>query len=150
MLLKKELILIGVESDNADNAIVTAAQPFVSAGYAKPTFPQAVADRELMYATGLPAAGMDIAMPHAARDHVTQTAVGIATLKSDVTFRMMGDPSTTLHPKILFTLAIAEAHAELAMIQRIMAMLEDGELLAACCAATTPDELYDLMAERIG
>ena len=136
MLLKKELILIGVESDNADNAIVTAAQPFVSAGYAKPTFPQAVADRELMYATGLPAAGMDIAMPHAARDHVT--------------FRMMGDPSTTLHPKILFTLAIAEAHAELAMIQRIMAMLEDGELLAACCAATTPDELYDLMAERIG
>ena len=47
-------------------------------------------------------------------------------------------------------LGIAETHAQIAMLQRLMDILGERELLAACYACTTPDEIYDLMAERIG
>ena len=150
MLLKKELIKVGVEAADAEEALKLVAQGFVEHGYAHPSFPQAVADRELVFATGLPAAGMDIALPHSDSVHVIQTALAIATIKTPVAFKMMGSSDTVLHPKILFMLGIAEAHAQIAMLQRLMALLDEGELLAACYACTTPDEVYALMADRIG
>lgn len=150
MLLKKELIKVGVEAADAEEALKLVAQGFVDHGYAKPTFPQAVADRELVFATGLPAAGMDIALPHADSIHVIQTSLAIATIKEPKPFKMMGSSDVTLYPKIFFMLGIAETHAQIAMLQRLMDILGERELLAACYACTTPDEIYDLMAERIG
>jgi len=150
MLLKKELIRVGIEAEDAEEALKTVAQGFVDNGYAKESFPQAVCDREVVYATGLPAIGMDIAIPHSDSIHVNQTCIGIATLKTPVEFKMMGSPEITLHPKIFFMLAIAEAHAQIEMLQKLMGILQEEELLKACYACTTPDEVYDLMAERIG
>lgn len=150
MLLKKELIKVGVEAADAEEALKLVAQGFVDHGYAKPTFPQAVADRELVFATGLPAAGMDIALPHSDSIHMIKTSLAIATIKEPVPFKMMGSSDVMLHPKILFMLGIAETHAQIEMLQRLMAILDERELLAACYACATPDEVYDLMAERIG
>ena len=150
VLLKKELIKVGVEAKDAEEALKTVAQGFVDAGYAKDSFPQAVCDREVVFATGLPAVGMDIASPHSDSIHVNQTCIGIATIKNPVEFKMMGSPEITLHPKILFMLAIAEAHAQIEMLQKLMGILQEEELLKACYACTTADEVYDLMAERIG
>ena len=150
MLLKKELIKVGVEASSADEALKVVAQGFVDHGYAKASFPQAVADREVIFATALPAAGMDVAIPHSDTIHVNQTSIAIATLKTPVEFKMMGSPDVVLHPKVLFMLGIAEAHAQIEMLQRLMGLLRDGETLAACYAAATPDEVYDLMAEKIG
>ena len=50
MLLKKELIKVGVEAKDAEEALKTVAQGFVDAGYAKDSFPQAVCDREVVFA----------------------------------------------------------------------------------------------------
>lgn len=150
MLLKKELIKVGVEANGAEEALKAVAQGFVDGGYAKDTFPQAVADREVVFATGLPAVGMDIAIPHSDSVHVNQTSLGIATVKSDVEFKMMGSPDVTLHPKIIFMLAIAEAHAQIETLQRLMGLIREGELLSEAYACTTADQVYDLMAERIG
>lgn len=150
MLLKKELIRVGLEPANADELLHEVAQGFVDAGYAKPSFPQAVADREIIFATGLPAAGMDIALPHSDSIHVNETSIAIATVRTPVPFKMMGSPEVTLMPKVIFMLGIAEAHAQLAMLQRLMGLLQEEDMLAACYACQTPDEVYDLMAERIG
>ena len=150
MLLKRELIQVGVEAHDAEEALRTVAQAFVDHGYAKPSFPQAVVDREVVYATGLPAAGMDVALPHADRVHVNQTALAIATLREPVAFKMMGSPTVELRPRILFMLGVAEARAQIDALQRLMALLRDGDVLAACVACTDAGEVYDLMAKRIG
>lgn len=150
MLLKRELIRVGVEARDAEEALKTVAQGFVDQGYALPSFPQAVADREVLYATGLPAAGMDVAIPHADRVHVRKEALGIATVREPVAFKMMGSPTTVLHPKILFMLAVSEPHAQIDALQQLMALLRDAELLAACYACDNADAVYELMAARIG
>ncbi|MBR2682727.1 MAG: PTS sugar transporter subunit IIA [Atopobiaceae bacterium] len=150
MLLKKELIKVDVVAKDAEEALKIVAQGFVDHGYAKDSFPQAVCDREVVYATGLPAAGMDIAIPHSDSIHVNETCVGIATLKTPVEFKMMGSPEITLHPQILFMLGIAEAHAQIEMLQKLMSILQEEALLRDCYACDTADEVYELMAERIG
>lgn len=150
MLLKRELIRVGVEAQSADEALMAVAQGFVDHGYAKSTFPQAVADRELVYPTGLPAEGMDIALPHADSTHVNKTSLAIATLATPVPFKMMGSDDTILHPKILFMLGIAEPHAQLEMLQRLMGILHEGDLLQVCYNCATADDVYELMAARIG
>lgn len=150
MILKKELIKIGIEATDADDAILKCAQCFVDEGFAKDAFPQGVADREVIFATGLPGAGVDVAIPHADGIHALEPAVGIATLASDVPFRMMGDPSSVLHPKILFTLCLPEPSAQLTCLQKIMGILNDGELLASCASAATPDEVFALMSPLLG
>ena len=150
MLLKRELIKVGVEARDAEGALRAVAQGFVEHGYALPSFPQAVVDREVVYATGLPAAGMDVALPHADSAHALETSLAIATLREPVTFKMMGSPAITLQPKILFMMAVTEAHAQIDALQRLMALLREADLLAACYACDSADEVFDLMATRIG
>ena len=151
MLLKRELVQVGLEAADANEALRQVAQPFADHGYAKPRFPQAVIDRELMFPTGLPARGVDVAIPHADASYVIKDSLAIATLRNPVTFRMMGGGADALvQPRILFMLGIVDARTHLEALQRLMDLLNDEELLAACLACASPDELYELMAERIG
>ena len=70
MILKKELIKLAVEATDSEEALRIVAQGFVDNGYAKDTYPQAIVERERVFATGLPAPAFDIAIPHCDSEHV--------------------------------------------------------------------------------
>lgn len=150
MVLKEELIKVGLEAKDAEDALRQVAQGFVDAGYAKESYPQAVIDREKVFPTGLPAEAFDIAIPHCDADNLNSTAVAIATLKTPVEMRMMGDDQTILHPQVFFMLGIAEAHSQVGMLQRIIGIIQDKETLEKLYACTDAHELYEMMAPKIG
>ena len=150
MILKEELVKVGLVAKDAEDALRQVAQGFVDAGYGKATYPQAIVDREKVYPTGLPVEAYDIAIPHCSADNVSSTAVAIATLKEPVEMRMMGDPDTVLHPQAFFMLGIAEAHSQVGMLQRIIDCIQDADLLKRLYACETPHELYELMVDKIG
>ena len=150
MILKEELIKVGLEAKDAEGALRQVAQGFVDAGYAKETYPQAIVDREGVYPTGLPVEAYDSAIPHCNADNLNSTAVAIATLKEPVEMRMMGDPDTVVHPRVFFMLGIAEAHSQVEMLQRVIGCIQDSDLLKQLYACKTPHEVYELMADKIG
>ena len=150
MLLKKELISVGVEAKDAEEVLLSVAEKFVASGYVEVGFPQAVADREAIFPTGLPAAGMDVAIPHTEDPYVIEPALSIVTMREPVEFKMMGSPEILLMPKILFVLAVTSAHSYLEVLQRLIELIHDEDVLAACYACATADEVYDLMAPLIG
>ena len=76
--------------------------------------------------------------------------IGIATLKDSVSFQMMGDPETILHPKVLFMLALTEPHGQLEMLQKLIGVIQDAELLEKIGACKDVDALYELMAPVLG
>ena len=76
MILKKELIKLAVEATDSEEALRTVAQGFVDNGYAKDTYPQAIVERERVFATGLPAPAFDIAIPHCDSEHVIKPGNG--------------------------------------------------------------------------
>lgn len=150
MILKQELIQLHVSARDAQDALTQAAAPFIEKGYAKESFPEALITREASFPTALPAQGVDICIPHADPSHILETAVGVVVLGEAVEFKMMGDPETLLHPRIMFVLGLKEAHGQVEMLQKLIEVIQDEQLLQDILNASEPQVIYDLLAEKLG
>jgi PTS system galactitol-specific IIA component len=149
MLLRKELVNVNLEASSKEDLLRKLANEFLDEGLVKPSFPQAILDREAVYPTGLPAVAFDIAIPHCAASNVNETSMAVATLAHPVEFQQMGSAEITLHPEVVFMLAIQDPDKQLETLQKIMAVIQDRELLENIRAAKNADELYGLLAPKV-
>lgn len=149
MLLRKELVNVNLEASTKEDLLRKLANEFLDEGLVKPSFPQAILDREAVYPTGLPAVAFDIAIPHCAASNVNETSMAVATLAHPVEFQQMGSAEITLHPEVVFMLAIQDPDKQLETLQKIMAVIQDRELLENIRAAKNADELYGLLAPKV-
>lgn len=147
MLLKKELIRVGLEGETNEDVLRALAGVFVEAGVAKESYPDAIVLRESNYPTALPATAFDIAVPHTFAEHVNEPAMGCAVLAHPVEFKQMGSPDITLHPEVLFMLAITDPQDQIDTLKKIMGLIQDPETLNKVRVAKTVDEVYDLLHE---
>lgn len=144
-MLSRDLIRLDLDVKDKEEAIRTLAEDFVKAGVVKESFVDAVLEREQRSPTALPAVAYDIAIPHTVSDHVITPAMNVAILKHPVEFQQMGSPEITLHPQVLFMLAISDPKDQLSLLRRIMKMLQNKELLDRVRGSKTADEVYDLL-----
>lgn len=148
-MLKKEFIRIGLDCEDAQQALRVLANAFVEGGVVKESFVQAVLDREKVYPTALPAAPFDIAIPHTVSAHVIQPSMAVATLAHPLEFQQMGSPDITLHPQILFMLAISDPKEQITLLRRIMKLLQNEQLLQQVKDASTPEEIMELLVPAL-
>lgn len=144
-MLRKELIKLDIAAAVSTEALRIMAQLFVDAGAAKASYPEAIIARESLYPTGLPAGAFDIAVPHTFSEHVCEPAAGIGVLREPVEFKQMGSPEITLHPQLLFMLAITDPKAQTALLKKIMKLIQNPEALRRIKAAGSADEVYSLV-----
>lgn len=150
MLLRKDLILVNQEFSTQEEALRTLGARFVETGVAKPSFPQAVIDRELVYPTGLPAEACPIAISHCDSEHVLTSAIGAAVLASPVEFQIMGGmEGGPLQVSIIFMLAIKDPKAQVPTLKKMMALIQNRELLLGVRAAQDAEEVYSLIAPAL-
>ena len=144
-ILKPELIMIDLDAQNSDDALRQLATLFVKHGFARDTYPQAIIDREKLFPTALPTEACDIAIPHCDRDHVLKSAIGVGTLKNPVAFQQMAEPETTLHPRVLFMLAIDDPNGQLDTLMSLMAVLQEKKLLEELLAANAVEAIMETL-----
>lgn len=144
-MLKKELIRLDVAAKTWESALTQMAQLFVDTGVAKPSFPAAIVAREAQYPTALPATAFDIAVPHTFAEHVNQPAMGICVLREPVAFQQMGSPEITLHPRLLFMLAITDPKDQIKLLRRIMKLIQNPAALNQIRDAGSVDEVYSVV-----
>lgn len=144
-LLRKELIRLNVDAKNSEEALRFMAQAFVDAGVAKESYPDAIVAREKNYPTALPGTAFDIAMPHTFAEHVNEAAMGVCVLKNPVQFQQMGEPETTLHPQVLFMLAIIEPKEQLVLLSKIMELIQNDEALMKIKNASSEEEVFNVI-----
>lgn len=145
MLLRKDLIRIGLKGNTSEEVERNFAAVFVEAGVGKPNYPDAIVEREKEYPTGLPAAAFDIAIPHTYAEYVNEEAMGIAILEQPVEFKQMGSPEITLYPQILFMLAIINPKNQIKTLQNIVKIVQSGDLLQQVKNAKTAEEVFDIL-----
>lgn len=150
MFLRKELIEVDLKAADAQEALRLLSAKLVAEGLVKDTFPEAILEREKVFPTGLPASAFDIAIPHCASENVNQTSMAVAVLAESVEFLEMGSPEITLHPQVLFMLAIKDPKKQIETLQKLMGIIQDADLLRAIKAARTADEVFDLLSPRVG
>lgn len=144
-MLKKELIKLNVDAKTSEEALRIMAQLFVDTGVAKPSYPDAIVEREAKYPTALPATAFDIAVPHTFAEHVNAPAMGICVLKEPVEFKQMGSPEITLQPQLLFMLAITDPKDQISLLRKIMKLIQNPEALNQIKAASSTDEVYSIV-----
>ena len=145
MLLRKDLIRIGLKGSTSEEVERNFAAVFVEVGVGKSNYPDAIVAREKDYPTALPAAAFDIAIPHTYAEYVNEEAMGIAILEHPVEFKQMGSPEITLYPQLLFMLAIIDPKNQLKTLQNIVKIVQSDDLLFQVKNAKTADEVYDIL-----
>src|SRR5699024_7034869 len=131
------VILLDVEASSREEALKVVGGNLVDQGLVKESFIQAILNREAEFATGLPTAGVSVAIPHTDVEHVNQKAISVAVLKDPVDFVIMGDETETTPVKIIFMLAMDEADSQLSLLQKLMQTFQDEDTLKFIASQTS-------------
>ena len=123
----RNLIMLGLETNDAADALRTLGKKMVMVGVVHKSFPDAVIKRESEYPTGLP--GLGVAIPHTTSDHVIEPAIAIAQLVKPVSFSCMGDPDEVLDVDLIFLLAIKDPKAQLSTLKMLMSTFQDEDAM---------------------
>jgi PTS system galactitol-specific IIA component len=108
-------------------------QGLVTADYGKQT-----CERELLHPTGLPTKPFCIAFPHADAEGAHQSALALATLKSPVVFRNMGDPDEDLQVLLVLMLANRDPSEQVKTLRNLAVLFGKPDQLQTLRDQSTP------------
>lgn len=148
--IHQDLIVFGIEAENAEDAISKVGAYLLNGAYVKDSYIQAVTEREREYPTGLQLKTIGIAMPHTVGIHVNIPAVCVARLKAPVEFGHMGDPDTKVQAELMFMMAIKDPDAQLETLQKVMRVFTNDEAIEKLISAGNKEELYEAAKTYIG
>ncbi len=140
--LSERLVILRMEASSAEEVIRELAARLEREGLVRPSFVEAVLERERTHPTGLPLAGdLHVAIPHADVVHVIAPALAIATLARPVIFRNMVNPEEMVPVSIVILMALDEPHSQIEMLQRLAAFFQEPQRVRQVYEAQTPEEL---------
>ncbi|GAF11323.1 PTS system, galactitol-specific IIA component [Bacillus sp. JCM 19046] len=150
MHINEATILLNVEASSKEDVLDQMGKNLVELGRVKESFIAAITAREDEYPTGLPTAGVAVAIPHTDVEHVREKTISIATLKKPVSFGVMGgDSSEQVAVKVVFMLAMEEAHSQLTLLQQLMQLFQDETKLMTLAQATDKTEVMQLVSNNL-
>jgi PTS system galactitol-specific IIA component len=153
LAVTKENVLINVEADSSGEVIRLLTDLLVKSGCVKGEYADVVISREEQYPTGIPTAGLPVAIPHGfADDCVLEPSVGAATLARPVMFRNMFNPDEELAVGMVFLIALSskDKNEQAKDLERVMSILPDADLLSRLYAAKSGVEFAAAMGSRMG
>ncbi len=146
-LFDAKIALFHQRAADRDEALKLLADEFVKAGVAKDTFYEGLITREANFPTGLSLNNMCVAIPHTDVEHVNRTQIGFMSLQDPVEFIEMGTDDKKIPVKMLFMLALKEAHQQLDMLMKLMDAFQNDELIDRFYAADNYDDFFELIKE---
>lgn len=135
--LEKNLIKLGVEVNNAEEAITAAGQLLLDEELIKPSYIEAM---KQAYQKNGPyfVLAPQIAIPHARpEDGVNEAAVSLVQLKEPISFgHAINDPV-----RLVFGLGAASSSDHLTLLRRLTTLLNDTSNIDQLLQATTVDDI---------
>lgn len=139
-MFDEEVALLDLETTNSTDTLSALADALHAKGIVKDTYKDAVIEREQHFATGLLGEYVGVAIPHTDPEHVNKAQIAFARLKEPVHFKQMGDESD-VPAKLVFMLALKEAHAQLETLQKLMGILQNEAIINRLLAAKTTTDV---------
>lgn len=149
IVFNKDLVILDVEVSDRFDALGLIADNFRRLGFVKASYKDAVIAREKIFATGLPTVGVGVAIPHTDIEHVHTAAISFTRLKDPVDFVVMGDENSTVPVRLVFMLALKEAHAQIEMLQSLMAIIQDEKALEFLDSESNVDKICKYVRKKL-
>lgn len=129
MLENKIVKLKANNLKNNKEVLSSLADCLIEEKMVKPSFKNAVLERENSYPTGLQFDGYGIALPHTDSEHVIKSQIAIMTLEKPVKFVEMASTDKEIDVKTIFMLALKDSNQHIKILQKVMELLQDKEAM---------------------
>ncbi|MEJ5203205.1 MAG: PTS sugar transporter subunit IIA [Anaerolineales bacterium] len=145
--LQDENIVILENPKDAREVIDILSTLLEKQGVVKPSFREAVWEREQNMPTGLELEGdFHAAIPHADIEHVNKPSLALAVLKHPVRFRCMVEPEKELDVRLVFLLAMDEPKKQIEMLQQVSTILQDAPLIKSLSVSNSAEEVMKFIS----
>lgn len=145
--LKPEAIVLQLEAQTSEEVIRALGTRLFELGCVKDNFVEATLKREAEMPTGLPLGGdVNAAIPHVDLEYVNQPALALATLKNPVVFYNMVENDVEVPAQLIIMLALDQPKSQIEMLQQVAGILQQNSVVAGLMEATTPDEVFTVLA----
>jgi galactitol PTS system EIIA component len=112
-----------------DDALAALADKAVQEGWAKPGYAGALIAREAAYPTGLHAAGLDIAIPHADAEWTLVPSMIIGILEEPALFQPMGGQGPEVRAHFILLLVIPDPDTHVDFLRALSGFIQDESRL---------------------
>lgn len=118
-------------------------------GYVKDSFVPALLAREQEYPTALEVGKHNVAIPHTDAEHTLKGAVCVGILEKPVTWQRMDDSDESCDVDFVVMLALNDPHDHLDMLQKVIALVQDQDLVGRIVAEKDHAAVAALVAPRL-
>ena len=146
--MREDLVLVDVEGDTRDEVLKNIAQVIMDKGIAKPSFYEALLQRENEYPTGLPIGELNCAIPHTYPEHINEIAITLAIPKNPVIFQQMGDPSIDVKVSVIVCLTMLKMDDNVKLLPALTGFFADEDNLRALTTIKDPKAILDYIREN--
>lgn len=148
-ILQEDLVAINLAAESKKEAICELSKLLQKKGYVKESFPQAVADREEHFPTGLPTSLYGVAIPHTDSHHVLRTGIAVGILKHPTEFTIMGTTDQIVQVEVVLLLAIQDPAGHIQVLQQLMEVFQLPEALRQLKSAKSKKEVVQTLTEHL-
>jgi PTS system galactitol-specific IIA component len=143
---KDELIKVHVNCENKEQLFEVIFQEAFQKGYVSESFLEKLKEREAVFPTGLNMGKYNVAIPHTDPDHVYEQFIAVATLEHPVPFYLMDDNTKQVDVNVVFLLGLNEPHNQLAVLQELMGVIQDGNKIEELLKSTSSEEIRKVLS----
>lgn len=149
MIFDRKITMFDCHAADRDDALRILSEKFVEAGVVEDNFLEGLLKREQSFPTGLILDNRDygVAIPHTDPEYVKETQLGFMRLDKPVIFRFMADAETEVPVKLIFMMAIKEAHGQVEMLSKLMDIFCDDAALDRFAAVDNYDDFMDIIRD---
>lgn len=146
--VKNGVVLTNLASSSKEEVFKALHNELYKNGNVKESFYEGLVKREEVFPTGLLLNTHNVAIPHTDAEHVNSSCIAVATLENPVVFQCMDDQEQSLEVKVVFMLAMAEAHGHIEMLQKLITLIQNESFLQNILNAKDEDEIIQQIIEN--
>ncbi|MBA3925747.1 PTS sugar transporter subunit IIA [Listeria rustica] len=149
-LFQEDFTLMGGDFENQVGFFSEVATILEQKGYVKPSFCEAIIEREKVFPTGLEMNGIVIAIPHTDTVHVRRPFVFVNQLRKPLEFIQMGTTDKVIEVEMVFVLGICDPASQVPLLATIMERFTQEKFIEELRNKRNKEELAAFLKIQFG
>ena len=152
-LFKEDLIFFE-SATTCDELFEQVGSKLAEKGIVKPSFVEAIKERERNYPTGLDLSVVgenvpSVAIPHTETEHCNENHIVVVKLNNGVAFKNMIAPDKTVDVRFAFFIINSQKTAQTNILSNLMEFFTKGNNMSILNRLETAEEIYQFIQENI-
>lgn len=143
--LKEPLVFTKQNFESQNDLFETVYEAALAENLVLSDFITGIKDREKNFPTGIQLEKYGVAIPHTDPEYVKEEFIAVVTSESGVMFSSMEDENVKVNANVVFLLGLNQAHAQLAMLQKLIELFQNDNALKGILTASSYNELVSII-----